>query len=75
MSLASTLTLRINAPPSALTKKKDRTPTEEELYSQEERERWEVVADAASKLVVVASTVLGVEGGMREVSAREKVGG
>ena len=58
MSLASTLTLRINAPPSFLTKKKDRNVEEEKRHASEERERWEIIADAAGRLVLVAGGML-----------------
>jgi hypothetical protein len=67
MSLASTLTLRINSPPSPLTAKKDKTQAEEEAHTHEEHERWEIVADAAGRLVVVAGGLIGVEGGIRDV--------
>ncbi|RSH89503.1 hypothetical protein EHS25_002053 [Saitozyma podzolica] len=66
MSLASTLTLRINSPPSPLTAKKDKTQAEEEAHTHEEHERWEIVADAAGRLVVVAGGLIGVEGGIRD---------
>ncbi len=67
MSLASTLTLRINAPPSFLTQKRQKTPLEEELYKAEEEERWTAIANAAERLVPIA--VAGLSGeGVREVS-------
>ena len=68
ISLASTLTLRINSPPSALTQKRDKTPSEEEQHQREEQERWEVVADAATRLVRVAGRLTGGQGGIGEVS-------
>jgi hypothetical protein len=67
MSLAATLTLRINSPPSPLTVKRDKTPEEAAQHEAEEQERWNVVADAATRLVRVATSLLG-NGGMREVS-------
>lgn len=69
MSLASTLTSRINSPPSPLTKKKGKSPQEEEAFAAEERERWDIVSDASTRLVGVAGGLIGVEGGMREVSS------
>jgi len=62
MALAATLTLRINAPPSFLTRKRNRTQEEEATYAAEEEERWGVVADAAGRLVIVASGLLGGDG-------------
>ena len=58
MSLASTLTLRINAPPSFLNTKKDRNLEEEKLHALEEEERWYIIADAAGRLVLVAGGML-----------------
>ncbi|ORY23548.1 armadillo-type protein [Naematelia encephala] len=66
MSLASTLILRVNSPPSALTKKKDKTPQEVAQYEAEERERWEIVADAAGRLVAIAGPMLSGPSGMRD---------
>ncbi|KAK8844673.1 hypothetical protein IAR55_006522 [Kwoniella newhampshirensis] len=62
MSLASTLTLRINSPPSPLTKKKEKTAEEQQIAEWEDLERWNVVADVASRLVVVASGFLAGDG-------------
>nr|XP_031862141.1 uncharacterized protein CI109_002554 [Kwoniella shandongensis]KAA5529213.1 hypothetical protein CI109_002554 [Kwoniella shandongensis] len=62
MSLASTLTLRINSPPSPLTKKKDKTPEEQQIAEREDLERWNIVADVASRLVVVAGNFLSGDG-------------
>jgi len=59
MYLASTLTSRISVPPSPLTRNKDRTPDEATQHSVEDEERWNVIADAAGRLVVVASGMLG----------------
>lgn len=68
MALASTLTLRINNPPSPLTVKRDKTPAEAAQHEAEEQERWGVVANAATRLVVVANHLLAGTG-MRDVSA------
>ncbi|KAK4687604.1 importin-13, partial [Tremellales sp. Uapishka_1] len=59
MSLASTLVLRINAPPSPILRKKEK-PEDEAVAM----ERWNVVADAAGRLVGIAGGFLGVQGGM-----------
>ncbi|WRT63297.1 uncharacterized protein IL334_000202 [Kwoniella shivajii] len=62
MSLASTLTLRINAPVTSFAKKKEKN---EEIKRQEEEEqvgRWNVVGDVAGRLVVVAGRFLDGEG-------------
>ena len=67
ISLASTLTLRINSPPSALTQKRDKTPEEQEQHQREEQERWEYVADSATRLVGIASRIIGGQGGVGEV--------
>lgn len=68
MLLASTLVLRVNSPPSFLTKKKNRASEEESSHQQEETERWNVVADAASRLVTIAAPMLGGPDGLRDVS-------
>jgi hypothetical protein len=70
MSLASTLVLRINAPPSPLTRKKDRTQDESAQHEKDELERWNVVADAAGRLVVVAGNTFTGSGAMSEVGPR-----
>lgn len=67
ISLASTLTLRINSPPSALTQKRDKSPAEEEQHQREEAERWGVVADAAGRLVGFTGRLIGGQGGVGEV--------
>lgn len=67
ISLASTLTLRINSPPSPLTQKRDKTPAEEEQHQREEAERWEYVADVAARLVTIAGRLIGGQGGVGEV--------
>jgi hypothetical protein len=68
MALSATLILRINSPPSPLTKKRDLT-TEETLQLEEENnERWNVVGDAALKLVVIANNMLSGTTGLRDVS-------
>lgn len=67
ISLASTLTLRINSPPSALTQKRDKTPEEQEQHQREEQERWEYVADSSTRLVGIASRIIGGQGGVGEV--------
>ena len=67
MSLASTLILRINAPPSFLTKKREKTAQEEAQHVAEEGERWTVIDNAAGRLVVVAGTMLAGDG-VRDVS-------
>lgn len=64
--MASTLVLRINSPPSLLTQKKERNEAEENTHQEEETLRWNIVGDAASRLVVVAGTLLGGVGGMGE---------
>lgn len=70
MSLASTLVLRINSPPSPLTRKKDRTQDESAQHERDELERWNVVADAAARLVVVAGNTFTGSGAMSEVGSR-----
>jgi hypothetical protein len=67
VSLASTLTLRINSPPSALTQKRDKTPQEVTQHEGEERERWEVVGDASSRLLGAVGGLIS-QGGVGEVS-------
>ena len=69
MSIASTMVLRINVPPSPLTRKRERTEEEEAAHQAEEVGRWNIVGDAASRLVVVAGGALGQPGAMRDVSA------
>nr|XP_019048282.1 hypothetical protein I302_02051 [Kwoniella bestiolae CBS 10118]OCF27212.1 hypothetical protein I302_02051 [Kwoniella bestiolae CBS 10118] len=62
MSLASTLTLRVNAPVTSFARKKEKT---EEVKRQEEDEqvgKWNVIGDVASRLVVVAGRFLDGEG-------------
>ncbi|WWD06250.1 hypothetical protein V865_004336 [Kwoniella europaea PYCC6329] len=62
MSLASTLTLRVNAPVTSFARKKEKT---EEVKKQEEDEqvgKWNVIGDVASRLVVVAGRYLDGEG-------------
>jgi hypothetical protein len=59
ISLASTLTLRINSPPSALTQKRDKSPQEESQHAEEERERWEVVGDASTRLLGAVGGLIG----------------
>ncbi|RXK39632.1 hypothetical protein M231_03134 [Tremella mesenterica] len=66
ISLAGTLVMRVNSPPSALTVKKDKTVEEQVLYEMEEQERWNVVAGAATRLLSVASNIVGVPGGVAE---------
>ena len=46
--------------------KKERSEAEEQTHRAEELQRWNVVGDAASKLVVVAGNMLGAAGGMGE---------
>lgn len=67
VSLASTLTLRINSPPSALTQKRDKSPQEVTQHEAEERERWEVVGDASTRLLGAVGTLIS-QGGVGEVS-------
>jgi hypothetical protein len=67
VSLASTLTLRINSPPSALTQKRDKTPQEVTQHETEERERWEVVGDASARLLGAVGGLIS-QGGVGEVS-------
>jgi len=67
ISLASTLTLRINSPPSALTQKRERTVDEEAQHTAEEGERWEVVGDASTRLLGAVGGLIG-HGGVGEVS-------
>ena len=67
VSLASTLTLRINSPPSALTQKRDKTPQEVSQHEGEERERWEVVGDASTRLLGAVGGLIS-QGGVGEVS-------
>ncbi|WWC85404.1 uncharacterized protein L201_000267 [Kwoniella dendrophila CBS 6074] len=65
MSLASTLTLRVNAPVTSFAKKSEKT---EEAKQQEENDqvgKWNIVGDVASRLVVVAGRFL-VGEGMKE---------
>ncbi|KAL1406931.1 hypothetical protein Q8F55_006343 [Vanrija albida] len=66
MSLASTLTLRIGTATSPLQLKKDRNDAEEAKKTEEDTERWNVVADAGTRLVAIAGNMLGVPGGMRD---------
>jgi len=66
VSLASTLTLRINSPPSALTQKRDKTPQEVTQHEGEERERWEVVGDASTRLLGAVGGLIS-QGGVGEV--------
>ena len=68
VSLASTLTLRINSPPSALTQKRDKTPEEEARHAEEEQERWVVVGDASTRLLGAVGGMIGGQGGVGEVS-------
>lgn len=68
MSLASTLVLRINSPPSPLTQKRNRTDEEEKEHQALETERWNVVGDAAARLVVVAGNSISSKEAMVEVS-------
>ena len=82
-SLASTLVLRVNSPPSFLTKKRgrsaqifchsmlifaDRTTAEEEMHKAEDLERWNAIGDAGSRLVIVASRLIDTHEGMKDVS-------
>jgi len=67
VSLASTLTLRINSPPSALTQKRDKNPQEVAQHDAEERERWEVVGDASTRLLGAVGGLIS-QGGVGEVS-------
>jgi hypothetical protein len=69
ISLASTLTLRINSPPSALTQKRDKTPQEVAQHEEEEQERWRAVADAGTRLVGFAGNLIGGPGGVGEVGS------
>jgi hypothetical protein len=71
VSLASTLTLRINSPPSALTQKRDKTPQEVTQHESEERERWEVVGDASSRSLGAVGGLIS-QGGVGEVSFRSR---
>lgn len=66
MSLASTLTLRINAPPSGIFRRK-KTPEEDRKIKEGEEERWAVIADAAGRLVVIAGQTIGQAGAIAEV--------
>lgn len=66
MSLASTLTLRIGTATSPLQLKKDKTEEEEAQKLEEDKGRWNVVADAGNRLGVIAGRILGPEGGMRD---------
>ena len=65
--MASTLTLRINSPPSALTQKRERTVNEEAQHTAEEGERWEVVGDASTRMLGAVGGLIG-HGGVGEVS-------
>ncbi|WVF66636.1 hypothetical protein IAT40_001376 [Kwoniella sp. CBS 6097] len=62
MSLASTLTLRINAPASPLLAKREKTEEEKRLAEQEDIGKWNIVGDVASRLVVVAGNFLAGDG-------------
>lgn len=66
MSLASTLTLRIGTATSPLQLKKDKSQVEEQQKLEEDRERWNVVADAAQRLASMAGQMLGPDGGMHD---------
>jgi hypothetical protein len=68
MALASTLILRINSPPSALTKKRDLSAEEKVQHEAEEKIRWDVVGNAAARMVVVARNTLSEVNGLRDVS-------
>ncbi|ORX41250.1 armadillo-type protein [Kockovaella imperatae] len=65
-SLASTLVLRLNSPPSPLTMKKDRTAEEEESHRRQEMEQWNVVGDTGSRLVVIAGALISSRESMRD---------
>lgn len=66
MSLASTLTLRMGSNNSPLQKKKEKSPEEQAAQEAEDEKRYSVVADAAQRLAVCASSLLGREGGLRD---------
>ncbi|BEJ13429.1 hypothetical protein CspHIS471_0306030 [Cutaneotrichosporon sp. HIS471] len=66
MSLASTLTLRIGTATSSLQLKKHKNSLEDQRKLEEDRERWQVVGDAANRLAVMAGRMLGPDGAMRD---------
>lgn len=63
MSLASTLVLRINAPPTTFPSRKAEVQKSAQETTPEEVERWNIVGDSAARLVQVAGGLLGAEGG------------
>ncbi|WVR03182.1 hypothetical protein IAU60_000173 [Kwoniella sp. DSM 27419] len=65
MSLASTLTLRINPPVSPLVKQREKTEEEKRIAEQDDIAKWNIVGDVAGRLVVIAGGFLTADG-MRE---------
>ncbi|KAL7420320.1 hypothetical protein Q5752_005289 [Cryptotrichosporon argae] len=63
LSLASTLTLRIGTRPATWKKPAEQSEQEKEKERSEDEQRWTVIANAASKLVVAAGNILGQPGG------------
>lgn len=72
MSLASSLVRFVHSPSTAALKQ-DKSPEEQVVLDAEELERWNVIGDAAGRLVVIAGAALGVEGGMRDVSCSRRL--